>query len=237
MAKSLLESKKPESDSVKKEPLPQIKVQLERWAQFCFELGKSGATLPDNLVTTAFEELIEKLFAIEMVRDSLLGSTSGLKNQVATDRAKKSQNDGWRTPKGERLRDLPFEYAECYRALVELSHDFRQEVADVLQPRLNRQLQTMAQDTYEEKRLLASWVNNELHQIGLAIKCPKTGKPATLVADIRGGRTDSSRFRLDVRNDDGRHIRTVTVNQLPELELIEDEPRREGLARPRGRGA
>lgn len=127
-----------------------------------------------------------------------------------------------------RLRN---DYLECVESLAALSHQVHDAIADELTPRMNKHLQQMPQDTYEEKQSLASWVNSELRHLNLAIRCPKTGKPATLVADIRGGEDQSSRFRLDVRGDDGRHQRTLTSNTLPVLELMEDEPRREGLAR------
>ncbi len=130
--------------------------------------------------------------------------------------------------------DLPASYADAYTLILEKSQQFRAQVASVLAPRLNAHLKTLPQDNYADKQALATWVNNELRQLGLAIRCPKTGKPATLVADSRG-QGEYARFRLDVRGDDGRHLRTMTSTTLPEFELIEDEPRREGRAGLRSR--
>lgn len=119
--------------------------------------------------------------------------------------------------------------------LKQLGHEFKSAVAARLQPALNFHLQGLSHESYSEKQEIASWVNAQLHDLGLAIKCPKTGKPATLIADVRGGDDEYSRFRLDIRGDDGRHLRTYSSRELPELEIIENEPRVEGLARGRTR--
>jgi hypothetical protein len=121
--------------------------------------------------------------------------------------------------------------AASARELVALT---KQEIAHRLAPLLNKHLHGLKQDTYTEKQAIASWVNSELRSLGLAIRCPKTGRPAILIADIRSGGEESSRFRLEIVNEEGRRERTfTTAHELPDLELIEDSPRLEGLAGPR----
>jgi HEAT repeat protein len=122
-----------------------------------------------------------------------------------------------------------------YTSAAEAAKEFfslgKQEFAQRLTPLLNTHLRRAPQDTYIEKQAIASWVNAELRALGLAIRCPKTGRPAILIADIRSGGAETSRFRLEVVNENGRRERTfTTAHNLPELELIEDSPRLEGLA-------
>ena len=128
------------------------------------------------------------------------------------------------------LADLPEDYPVYFKAASELRHHFHTELAAGLQTRLNRHLQGMAQETYDEKRALATWVNEQLRSLGLAIKCPKTGRPGSLLADFKDSEGDVSRFRLEVRDEHGGKTRIVVGRHLAELELMEDAPRQEPLA-------
>lgn len=116
-------------------------------------------------------------------------------------------------------------------SLKELEHEYRLAVAKRLQPLLNQELQVQPKDSYAEKQSIASWVNRRLKEIGLAIKCPKTGRPANLFADIKQAGSEISRFRLEIRDEKGHKVRTYNSRSLPELELVEDEPRREPLVK------
>jgi hypothetical protein len=113
----------------------------------------------------------------------------------------------------------------------QLERDYRLALAKMLQPLLNKELSARPQETYSEKQALATWVNRRLKEIGLAIKCPKTGKPAIVLADVKHGGSDVSRFRIEIRDDAGKKVRTFTSRALPELNLMEDEPRREPLVK------
>jgi hypothetical protein len=104
-------------------------------------------------------------------------------------------------------------------------------VAHRLAVPLNARLQKQPQDSYQEKQEIVSWVNKELRELGLAIRCPRTGRPAILVADFRDNADDSSRFRFESRNDDNRRTRTFSGNHLTDLVLIEDELRPEPFAK------
>ena len=105
------------------------------------------------------------------------------------------------------------------------------EVAARLGPVLSRELAAMPHESYKEKQAAASWINGELRQLGLAIRCPKTHRPAILVADVQGGGHDTSRFRLEIRDEEGHKKRTFTSQKPPELELMEDAPRQEPIAK------
>jgi len=114
---------------------------------------------------------------------------------------------------------LPSDYLQQKQALVTLYAGVRSEIAAYLGPALNAHCSTLPQQTYDEKRALAKWVNAELRQFGLAIKCPKTGQSAYLVAHP-GGRPGIGRFHLEVAGPDGSPQRTLTSAVLPELALI-----------------
>jgi hypothetical protein len=124
---------------------------------------------------------------------------------------------------------LPPEFGKRYEAIKEKSRRFAHEKASRLQHDLNLEARSMPHETYADKQALAAWVNEHLHGIGLALKCPKTGRPALLVADVKDKKGDISRFRFEITDERGRKKRTYTSRTLPELELIEAEPRREPL--------
>lgn len=124
------------------------------------------------------------------------------------------------------LRGRPTsDYGEIRDALSDLTNATRDVVADRLQVALNEKLRTVPQATYEDKRELAKWVNAELRRFGVALRCPKTGRPAFLVGHP-GGQEGVGRFHLEVTNESGRPVRTVTSVTLPHLELMPDVPAR-----------
>jgi hypothetical protein len=111
------------------------------------------------------------------------------------------------------------DYGAVARQLDDADQRFRRTVAEHLEAAINDHLGNLAQATYAQKQELARWVNNELRRFGLAIKCPKTGLPAILLADP--GDDDRGRFQLDVRVQ-GKSKRTVSSVKLFQLTLIPD---------------
>jgi hypothetical protein len=111
-------------------------------------------------------------------------------------------------------------------------HAFREVTAEVLGPRLNAHLNSIPQDTLVEKQALATWLNEQLRAIGLAIKCPKTGLPGILKADFKDSANDSvSRFRVEVWDPGRGRYQSFSSNTLWDLTLMEAPPRRESLSR------
>ncbi|HZL26968.1 MAG TPA: hypothetical protein VFC39_10590 [Acidobacteriaceae bacterium] len=109
---------------------------------------------------------------------------------------------------------------------------FREATAGFLEQRLNEHLKTMAQDTLAEKQTLATWVNEQLRAVGLAVKCPKTSLPGILKADFKDGANDSlSRFRVKVWDPRRGRYQSFSSNTLWDLTLVEAPPRRESLSR------
>lgn len=126
---------------------------------------------------------------------------------------------------------LPATYPERFDALVQISNQVHARLAALLQPALQDHLQTCPQATLAEKRALASWVNGQLHELGLAVRCPVTGRPAHFLVDRRDTTTDYCRFRLEVTADDGRKRRTLSSARLPTIELMKAGPRKESFAK------
>ena len=126
---------------------------------------------------------------------------------------------------GTALSPSPADYDGIARHLDEAGRGFRRAVAERLEPALNDHLKGLPQASYGEKQELARWVNAELRRFGLAIRCPKTGLPAILIADP-GDDPARGRFQLDVITAAGRNKRTVSSVQLPHLALTADGPSR-----------
>ena len=136
------------------------------------------------------------------------------------------------------IETLPADhYTDAYKAADELLTLTKQEVAQRLSAPFNAKIRSMPQDTYQQKKDLASWVNTELRNLGLAIRCPKTGNPAILIADVRGDAEETSRFRLEYTDERGKKVRSWTGYDLSglTLELRDDIPRKEGPTVRRGR--
>ena len=129
------------------------------------------------------------------------------------------------------LAELPADYAARYEALRAFREEMQGEIAAWLQPALRQQAEAMPCDSYANKQEVAVWVNSQTRELGLTLRCPNTGRPAILTADVRDAATGSSRFRFVIRDERGRQTKTVSSATLPELVLMPDEPRREARAR------
>lgn len=134
-----------------------------------------------------------------------------------------------------RLSELPVEYAVRRAALSALRDATRSAVAQALEPSLNRRVGELPSATYEDKRVLARWVNAELREFGLAIRCPKTSLAAHLVAD-QGRDPQVGRFQLEVTGPSGLPKRTLSAVVLPALELMPDLARRKARTDEPGQG-
>ena len=126
---------------------------------------------------------------------------------------------------------LPQSFDACHAELKTLSGIFHDEMARALEPRLNAEMDRRPHEELVEQRELAGWVNYVLRSLRLAIRCPRTGKPATMLVDYRDNDYDLGRFRLEVRDDRGQSVKTVTSHELPVLQLREDRPRQQGSGR------
>lgn len=117
-------------------------------------------------------------------------------------------------------KDAPFDVKA--EKLGEVNHEVRQRIAAELAPALNARIREMPHETYEEKKALAGWVNDQLEPLGLAVQEPKTGLPAKL-RGIPGNWPGVGRFALEIYSDGKRKNPTVS-DQLPELTLMDATP-------------
>ena len=112
-----------------------------------------------------------------------------------------------------------------YGALRERAHSIQQSlrnaIALALEAPLEAHVQAVPHDTLSEKRALAKWLNAELRGLGLAIRCPKTDRPAYLIGSPCAP-GDGSRFQLETQDDNGMPRRTCSSYDLPRLRLMVD---------------
>lgn len=123
---------------------------------------------------------------------------------------------------------LPQAYEQRADVLYAIIHSVRSEAAALLAPALHARAQAMPHATYDEKKELARWVNEELRRFDLAIKCPKTGNPSVLLVGT-GHHPEIGRFHLEHKTPEGKRTRSLTSAELPDFELMEANPRREAF--------
>ncbi len=134
------------------------------------------------------------------------------------------------------MAELPENYEDKVRNLSVVRRVMHEEIAAVLEPAFNRRIGQMPYDQLEDKRRLCSWANAELRQLGLTIKCPQTGHAGILVTNPHDADDDRGRFRLEVRGDSGKPIRTLYSRDIPPLCLMELSPRSEDTPSAHHRG-
>lgn len=138
------------------------------------------------------------------------------------------------------IAELFSETSDDFAAQQAHSHCVRQALftamGEALQRSLNEHLSRQPQSSMDDRRALAAEVNRCLRSLSLAIKCPRTGRPAILVVDTADGdHADVSRFRLQITDDLGKRRRTLTDINLPlPLSLMPASERIEGFRRGTG---
>lgn len=135
---------------------------------------------------------------------------------------------------GRRVLELlaatePTEYPAFFDHLLALAVAVREELAARLSSRLAAQVRAMPHETYAEKQELAKWVNGQLRQLGLAVRCPKTGRPAILLAD-HGPDPEKGRFQVQTVHD---RKRTLSSVGLPEFIPMPADLRQDYVKTPR----
>ncbi len=108
--------------------------------------------------------------------------------------------------------------AEQLQFLDQLNREYRQGIMPRLENTLNASIREMPHATLEDKERLADFVNAELAGYGLAVKCPKSGLPGSLSADV-GNWPGVGRFQIRSVSPDGKRHRTSS-DTLPKLELV-----------------
>lgn len=104
--------------------------------------------------------------------------------------------------------------------LADVSREFRQQVAERLEPALNAHIQAMPHDHLDGKKQVCEFVEKTLAPLGLAVKVPNTpGQPGKLKATT-GNWPGVGRFVFEVYSD-GKQKRPAVSDTLPSLELID----------------
>jgi hypothetical protein len=127
----------------------------------------------------------------------------------------------------QKLALLPQEFEECKQQLHHIRASFHREICNVFESRINAEIRSRPQNTYDEKRELSSWVNQEARDMGLTVTSPKSGSPSILNADYATDKEKDSRFRIISTSSDGqRH--SVILRDLTKLRFQQAPPREEG---------
>jgi hypothetical protein len=108
-----------------------------------------------------------------------------------------------------------------YLELLAQSVSFRERLAARYASAVNTFLRSLPIETIGEKREAVRAVNGRLRSLGLAIRCPKTGLPARLVAHP-GNHPEQGRFQIEILGAERR--RTVSAPEPPPLELMPEPP-------------
>jgi hypothetical protein len=128
----------------------------------------------------------------------------------------------WRITFRALLKEAPQDYSRRYHQFGMLRETFYGELARLLAPALREYLRTQPQDTVDAKTTLATRLNEELRNIGLAILCPRTGRPATLA--VYSGKDDATGrgyFGLEVQDHVGNSVQTTPkMRSIPLLDHL-----------------
>lgn len=113
----------------------------------------------------------------------------------------------------ERKKD---DYESLRDRLQEARAEFHDLLADRFAEVFNSHLAAQPHETIAEKQALCRAANADLREVGLSIRCPKTGEPAHLHAS-----PDSSEGRFQIcLASDSNYKRTLTSKPLPVLSLM-----------------
>jgi hypothetical protein len=143
----------------------------------------------------------------------------------------------WKVAFKKLLDGLPSKPEMAVAAAIEAKNDFQNALADFLEDSFFEYLSRKPHTSLAEKRSLATHANEVLRELGLSIQCPKTGRNGILVADFNHSidRDNSSRFRIESKDELGKQYRASGHASLPRLHLVPRDLREEPLSRKRGR--
>jgi hypothetical protein len=115
------------------------------------------------------------------------------------------------------------QYDEARAHADEIMQAARVQLAAVLSRALSVEVASAPQETYDEKRKLASWVRNECRRYGVSLACQRSGRPSFMeVRQNQNGNTPSY-FLFHSEDDEGhvqhkthlKHIVSLSVLPVP----------------------
>ncbi len=111
------------------------------------------------------------------------------------------------------------EYRDVRRSAERATLVLREEIATAVQETINAHMSRLASATYSNKKVMAADVTEELRNLGLAIRCPRTGRACSLQAHP-GRDHDVGRFRLEYADESGQRHHPMTSVELPALTVM-----------------
>lgn len=172
--------------------------------------GRASGPLVTGQEQAYVQVLADVLFDSDEVQAQRRESQQGMSDAIVED---------FKRDLRAKLAELPSGYEERSELFADLQLTLRAATAERLEETLNQRAGDFEKESYEQKAAVARWVNGELRRLGVAVRCPKTGKPAFLVGHP-GGRPGIGRFQLEITLDNGRPHRTVSSTAFPHLTLM-----------------
>lgn len=118
-------------------------------------------------------------------------------------------------------------YYERRREILQIHQLVAAWTGRAMQGAMAQEIQAHAdQETFAGRKQLVRWVNGECRLLGLAVACPKTGRPSLLMTDTNGGRIGLGSFKFESVDAQGHKVRPCNRSALPELVLVPDVPER-----------
>jgi hypothetical protein len=127
---------------------------------------------------------------------------------------------------GATIAEQPYEAKR--KAIGQVQDVFRRWAGEFLKPALMKRIESMPQNSIEDRRKLTHWLSDELRPLGLVVQCPKTGRPSLMY--YHGERIGLGAFRFETVDEKNRRVDSFR-SQLPNLNFIPDTEQRSHLAR------
>jgi hypothetical protein len=116
----------------------------------------------------------------------------------------------------------PSRYDQRRAVVTDAFRTFKNWAASMLEDSMMKEVRTRPQGSRTERKELAHWVNHECRSFGLAVACPKTGKPSLMISTALGGRHGIGSFAFEIVGDNNKKTHLCYRSTLPELKLIPD---------------
>ncbi len=113
----------------------------------------------------------------------------------------------------------PDNFKQLRQSLHEAKRLFLEELASRLAPALNARIAELPHATYEQKKELSKWLNQESRELGLTFACPKTGFPAFITGNT-GSDRQVGRFVFHALKQNGGRSTSFSAAALPPLKLM-----------------
>jgi len=99
--------------------------------------------------------------------------------------------------------------------------------ARALEQPLKEELGVRPAFAYDDKKQIAHWLNHECRTLGLAVACPKTGKPSLVSVHMSGNpREGEGSFKFESVGDTGQRTCAAYRGTLADIKLVLDSEER-----------